>query len=225
MKNGCAKKWDEWRVHCKVVAIFFCLCALLVSFSTAQEISNSSGRGGRHGGQPDEAIVVGPFLFSPALQLSWQHHDNIFFTPDNEVADQIYFARARFLFELPINQSVLYFSYTPQYRDYKTYELKDKWEHFFLGRRKFSICQRLHASTSIYNYVLGNLETRRWIPVVSWLMAIQNFTKNMRRPSWAIGSGPGTAISARCPGRMSGMTTRNNSFPTPVSLQASGGST
>ncbi len=78
-----------------------------------------------------EAIPVGPFLFSPALQLNWQYRDNIFFTPTDPVSDQVWMARARFQFELPINESYLLFSYTPQYRDYQDYELDDKWSHFF----------------------------------------------------------------------------------------------
>jgi hypothetical protein len=110
-----------------------------------------------------EAIPIGPFLFSPAVQLNWQYRDNIFFTPDNEVADQVWLARARLQFELPIYESYLLFSYTPQYREYKDYELDDKWGHFFdfLGGFEFGNGVKL---TTTYKYIQGNLETREIDP-------------------------------------------------------------
>jgi len=110
-----------------------------------------------------EAIPVGPFLFSPAVQLNWQHRDNIFFTPDDEISDQVWMARARFQFELPLSESYILFSYTPQYRDYVDYELDDKWSHFVdvLGGFEFSNGLVLDAT---YKYMEGNLENREVDP-------------------------------------------------------------
>jgi hypothetical protein len=117
----------------------------------------------RSGPNPDESIAVGPFLFSPAVQLNWQYRDNIFFTPTDEVADQVYTARARLQFELPVSESFLLFSYTPQYRDYQDYELDDKWSHFvdFLGGFVFSNGLLLDTT---YKYMVGNLENREVDP-------------------------------------------------------------
>jgi hypothetical protein len=42
-----------------------------------------------------EALPLGPFLFSPALELTWEHRDNIFFDPVDPVDDNVYVARAR----------------------------------------------------------------------------------------------------------------------------------
>jgi hypothetical protein len=110
-----------------------------------------------------EAIPVGPFLFSPALQLNWQYRDNIFFTPDDPVSDVVWMARARFQFELPLNESYLLFSYTPQYRTYKDYHLDDKWSHFFdfLGGFEFSNGVILDTT---YKFLEGNLENREVDP-------------------------------------------------------------
>lgn len=124
----------------------------------------------------DEAIPVGPFLFSPALQLSWQDRDNIFFTPDNEVADNVYLARARFLFELPIYESYVQFSYTPQYRDFKNYELIDKWSHFATAAAAFQFASGVTLDLS-YNYVDGNLETREVDPGGELLFGDPGFIK------------------------------------------------
>jgi hypothetical protein len=81
-------------------------------------------------GNTGEAITVGPFLFSPALQLTWEHSDNIFLSPAGPVEDNIYLARARLMLELPIYESYLRFTYTPQYRDFEKFELQEKWSHF-----------------------------------------------------------------------------------------------
>lgn len=144
--------------------VLICLCAFSAQ---AQQIDATPG-------QPDtqprrtnvntyEAIPVGPFLFSPAVQLNWQYRDNIFFTPDNPVSDQVWMARAKLQFELPINESYLLFSYTPQYRYYKDYQLDDKWSHFFdfLAGFKFSNGIALDMT---YKYMQGNLENREVDP-------------------------------------------------------------
>ncbi len=110
-----------------------------------------------------EAIPVGPFIFSPALQLKWQLRDNIFFTPDNEVSDQLYLARLRLLFELPIYESYVRFSYTPQYRDFRTYQLQDKWSHFVNASAAFQFSNGLILNAD-YNFIIGNLETREVDP-------------------------------------------------------------
>ncbi len=137
-------------------------------------VSGAAQQGDMSGGQPDieparakpntyEAIPVGPFLFSPALQLNWQYRDNIFFTPDSPISDQVMMARARFQLELPINESYLLFSYTPQYRDYKDYELDDKWSHFFDFLGGFEFSNGLILDTT-YKYMQGNLENREVDP-------------------------------------------------------------
>ncbi len=110
-----------------------------------------------------EAIPVGPFLFTPAVQLNYQYRDNIFFTPDDPVSDSVWMARARLQFELPLNESYILFAYTPQYRDYVDYGLDDKWSHFVdvLGGFEFSNGVIIDAT---YKYMVGNLENREVDP-------------------------------------------------------------
>jgi hypothetical protein len=152
-----------------LIAVFFCSSALIASYSSAQEAPSSSGMssgtgevssGGVHS---EEAIPVGPFIFSPALQLAWQDRDNIFFTPDNEIRDQLILAKARLLFEVPVYESYIQFSYTPQYREYKDYELDDKWQHFFDAAAAFEFSSGLTLNLA-YSYIIGNLETREIDP-------------------------------------------------------------
>ena len=136
------------------------LALLLAGDAAAQSTDNNGGQSGVEPtrGKPNlyEAIPVGPFLFSPAVQLNLQHRDNIFFTPDDEVADWVMMGRARLQFELPLNESYLLFSYTPQYREYKDYKLDDNWSHFvdILGGFEFSNGLALDTT---YKYMYGTL--------------------------------------------------------------------
>jgi hypothetical protein len=146
-----------------LVPIVVVVCALVVLPCAAQ-----SGEGGHQteGAVPvnsGEAIPVGPFLFSPAVQLTWEHRDNIFFSPDREVADQIYLARARMMFELPVYDSYVRFTYVPQWRDYKNYEFEENWSHFVDIGSDFEFANGLRLATA-YRFVSGNMETREVDP-------------------------------------------------------------
>jgi hypothetical protein len=149
------------KVKGKAFCALFGLCCVFSSapLMAQQPGSIPAGSSTPPSGTSEDAIVVGPFLFSPALQLTWQDRDNIFYTPDNEVRDQVYLIRGQLLFELPINESHVYFSYSPQYTDYRTYELQDNWSHYFDVGGSFLFSNGL-ALRARYNYIIGNLETR-----------------------------------------------------------------
>jgi len=152
------------RISASVGFVLVVLCAVSVS---AQQADANGGVPNiePQRGKPNtyEAIPVGPFLFTPALQLNWQYRDNIFFTPTDPISDQVWMARARFQFELPINESYLLFSYTPQYRDYQDYELDDKWSHFFDFLAGFEFSSGVILDMT-YKYMEGNLENREVDP-------------------------------------------------------------
>jgi len=105
-----------------------------------------------------EGIVIGPFIFSPAIEVTWQRNDNIFFEESTPVEDDIYTAKARLQLELPYHDSYLRFVYHPKYKEYKTYELREKWSHFVdvIGLFEFSSGLKLRPT---YRFVSGNLET------------------------------------------------------------------
>ncbi len=162
------------------ITLVVVLCAVIALPAFAQEMSSSTGEVGRVSVNSDEAIPVGPFIFSPVLQLSWQDRDNIFFTPDNEVADQLMIVRAGLLFEVPIYESYLSFSYTPQYRDYKDYELDDKWSHFFNVAGAFEFASGFTLNLA-YRYIIGNLETREVDPGGELFFGDRRFDKQWAR--------------------------------------------
>jgi len=160
------------------LAVICLSCALSSGPLIAQErVSNPTGGAPVPGGTSEDAIIVGPFLFSPTLQLTWQDRDNIFYTPVDEVRDQVWLARAQLLFEVPINESHVYFSYSPQYTDYRTYELLDKWSHFFDVGGSFIFSNGL-AIRATYNYIVGNLETREVDPGGELYYGDPQFIKN-----------------------------------------------
>jgi hypothetical protein len=143
-----------------------------LSTQNARPTSSASG----------EPIMVGPFLFSPTIQINWQHRDNIFFTPDNEVADQVYQAGATLLFEVPINESFIHFSYSPLYTDYRKYDLEDKWSHFFDVGGSFVFANGLVLNAN-YEYIIGNLQTRQIDEGGELYYGDPNFTKQNARVS------------------------------------------
>lgn len=137
------------------------LCIALPSGAWAQSQDQLSTQSARPtASSSNDSIMVGPFLFSPTIQISWQDRDNIFFTPDNEVRDQVFQAGATLLFEVPINESFIHFSYSPIYTDYRTYDLEDKWSHYFDIGGTFVFSSGLVLDAS-YNYIIGNLQTRQ----------------------------------------------------------------
>ncbi len=144
---------------------------LAQSGQTLDEPSGTIPLGGHEG------IALGPFIFSPAVDLTWENRDNIFFTPDNEVSSNVWLARARLMFELPVYESYLRFSYTPQYRDYTDYDLENNWSHFvdFSGDFEFSSGLKLGFD---YRFVSGNLETREVDPGGELVFGDRQFNKN-----------------------------------------------
>jgi len=124
-----------------------------------------------------EAIMVGPFLFNPAVELKWEDNDNIFFEPKRRVHDHIYMARARLMFELPIYESYVRFAYTPQYREYEKYDLKHKWAHFadFNTVLEFQNGLRFRAD---YRFVNASQETSEVDPGGELLFVDELFTKH-----------------------------------------------
>lgn len=143
---------------------------------------------------PQEGITVGPFLFSPTVDLSWENRDNIFFSPDNEVSDDVYIARARLMFELPIYNSYIRLSYTPQYRDYKDYNLRENWSHFVVLDGDFDLASGLKLKTT-YRYVSGNLETREVDPGGELVFGDSQFNKNELKASADYWFSPTDALS------------------------------
>ncbi len=130
-----------------------------------------------------EAIAVGPFLFSPALELTWENRDNIFYAPDNEVADDIYVARALLMFELPIYDNYVRFSYRPQYREFGDYPFDEHWTHPLevVGAFEFPSGLKL---TPRYEYFSGALELREVDPGGELIVGGDRFTKH----TFAIGA-------------------------------------
>lgn len=124
-----------------------------------------------------EAIAVGPFLFSPALQLTWENRDNIFYTPDSEVSDEIYVARVLLMFELPIYDNYVRFSYKPQYREYADYEFNENWTHPLEVVGAFEFPNGLKL-TPKYQFFSGALEVREVDPGGELMYGGERFTKH-----------------------------------------------
>ncbi len=165
----------------RIVAIAFLCVTSIAALVAAQETVPPPGEV-----KPSEAIQVGPFIFSPAVELTWETRDNIFFQKDDPVDDTVYLARARLMFELPIYESYLRFSYTPQYRKYSTYHLRENWSHFVDIAGAFDFPSGLKLTTT-YRFASANIETREVDPGGELMWGDRQFDKhdlNLRADYW-----------------------------------------
>jgi len=165
------------------ISILLFFCVVLALPVSAQEVQSyeAAGQEGQAGDVPvngDEGIALGPFIFSPALELTWQYRDNIYFAPPEfEEEDEVYLARARLRFELPVYDSYIRFTYTPQWRDYAKYPWRDKWAHFADVSGAFEFASGWKVSTG-YKFLSGAMETREVDPGGEYMWGEREWDKH-----------------------------------------------
>lgn len=79
--------------------------AAVVALVAAPSASALEGIQGRHA------------IFYPSLELVYQHDDNYYLSPDNEVSADTFIAHANFAVEIPGSRQYLRLQYSPQYRN------------------------------------------------------------------------------------------------------------
>lgn len=164
----------------KVALLVFSISMVLSFQVHAQNFTGSNYRSADSSVASDSgntAIPVGPFLFSPGVQLSWEHHSNLWQSAVNEVSDDIYVARLRLLFELPVRESFIRISYTPQYRNSKNRTLINNWDHFveISGNFEFASGFMLDAG---YRFVNGDVSTYEVDPGSELIFSGRRFSKH-----------------------------------------------
>ncbi len=164
----------------RLVAMLVVMAALIPftvhsqGFPTSLGLSSSVQQVPPMGNEP---IAVGPFLFSPGLQLGWERHSNLYRTTGGAAEDDIYLARLRLLFEVPVRESFVRISYTPQYRESKNRELHNNWDHFFEVSGDFEFSSGLTLG-AYYRLVDGDTATSEVDPGYELVFSGQKFTKH-----------------------------------------------
>lgn len=158
------------------------LVVLVISSSPvmAQGFPSSSIRSADSEAVPtmgNQPIAVGPFLFSPGLQLSWEDHSNLWQQADRPVEDEITVARVRLLFEVPVRESFVRISYTPQYRESKNNLLHNQWDHFLEISGDFEFSNGLILGAA-YRLVDGDVSTDEVDPGGELLFSGRRFSKH-----------------------------------------------
>jgi hypothetical protein len=111
-------------------------------------------------------------IFTPSLELVYQHDDNFFLTPKDEVSADSFIAHAHFVVEVPGARQFLKFEYAPQYRDVnvndgefrRSYPGTPKWNIDSNTSHFWTLDAQLRGS-SIFgvdikqNFMMGVLET------------------------------------------------------------------
>ncbi len=106
-----------------------------MAFAQEESVLEARGNGS---GVNEAGIPVGAFLFSPTLELIYEHKDNIFLAEKGDCvgqlfgkcSDSVYLVRPRLMLELPVAENYFRVVYMPQWRDYKDYGLDDHWTHW-----------------------------------------------------------------------------------------------
>ncbi len=164
----------------KTILLTGLVLLVMVVVAGAQGFPSSSGRSAEAGAVPslgNQPIAVGPFLFSPALQLSWENHSNLWQSATDPVADDIYVARLRLLFEVPIRESFVRISYTPQYRESKNRVLANNWDHFLEVSGDFEFSSGLTLG-AVYRFVDGDVATDEVDPGGELVYSGRRFSKH-----------------------------------------------
>ena len=146
---------DLSRVEFKTVILVGLALMVSAVVVDAQGFQMSLGRSMEVPSQGLEPIAVGPFLFSPAIQLGWENQSNLWRSSSDPVEDEILLARMRLLFEVPIRESFVRISYNPQYRDYKNSVLRSKWEHYLTVSGDFEFSNGLTLRAD-YSFIDGD---------------------------------------------------------------------
>ncbi len=123
------------------------------------------------------SIPLGPFLFTPGVQVTWEDRDNIYFTPTDEVSDQVLVARARLMLEVPVFDSYVRFAYTPQYREFQDTYFPEHWTHVLDAAGTFEFASGLKV-TADYRFFDGALEVREIDPGAELMFGENPFTKH-----------------------------------------------
>ncbi len=171
---------DLFGMRCKTFILFGLLVIATAAVAGAQGFGTSSSRSSASGtisSTGNQPIVVGPFLFSPALQLSWENHSNLWQSSSEPVKDDIYVARLRLLFEVPIRESFVRISYTPQYRSSKNRTLHNNWDHFLEVSGDFEFSSGL-ALGAVYRFVDGDVSTDEVDPGGELIYSGRRFSKH-----------------------------------------------
>ncbi|MCD4750687.1 MAG: outer membrane beta-barrel protein [Thermoanaerobaculales bacterium] len=164
----------------KRMLIFLVIASCLPVVVNAQGFPSASRRSAGSQGispQGNDPIVVGPFLFSPALQLSWENHSNLWQSATEPVKDDIYVARLRLLFEVPVRESFIRISYTPQYRESKNRNLHNSWDHYLEVSGDFEFSNGLTMGAA-YRLVDGDVATDEVDPGGELILSGRRFSKH-----------------------------------------------
>lgn len=108
----------------------------------------------------DRGIPLGPWLFSPGVEVAWYETDNLFREPDPTFSDSMLQVGARAQFDLNLSeQSNIQFVYNPLYRSLDKYQLQENWSH--LARLKGSLVFPSGLKlVGNYDYTRSSLDVR-----------------------------------------------------------------
>lgn len=156
--------------------LFLLTFFFLIAFAYAQEPIEP---------KTEKGMRISKFIFYPSILIGYEYNDNVFSRNDQYddlfglrvISDNIYTVKPTFKFVLPFSNSYARLSYTPQYREYKDYDLNKNMSHYlnFDTTLKFSNGSTITAKEE---YIQGILEVETFDPGGEVVFGADSFTFN-----------------------------------------------
>ncbi len=108
-----------------------------------------------------DGIRLGRFLYRPMVYGSWIRGTNLLLLNDAEFEDSAILVRARNAFDLLYTENVLRLIYELRFKNYRKYQLDDRFSHFFDFQSELNLTPMMIAKIENH-FVRGNTESTEY---------------------------------------------------------------
>jgi hypothetical protein len=132
--------------------------------------------------EPVRGIRLGRFDVQPSIDVSWVRGDNLLFASEGPFVDNAYLVRGRVVASLLDSVHDLKLTYEARYRDFKSFELDQKFTQFIELSSRLELTPTTSAEISNH-FVRGSFESQEFDPggevVASTDPFFRNYTKGV----------------------------------------------
>jgi hypothetical protein len=127
--------------------------------------------------EPARGIRLGRFDVQPSIDVSWVRGDNLLLASDGPFVDNAYLVRARVVASLLDSAHDLKLAYEGRYRDFKNFELDQKFTQFVELSTRLEVTPTTSAEISNH-FVHGSFESQEFDPGGEVVASTDPFYRN-----------------------------------------------